>query len=215
VAASVHLVLAGSLLSSLIASSEVVACCLAGDQQEKNYPKEKPKDEPKLMRFLGREEEVEKNCHSLLSQIRFAESAAVSLLFNEEAFKKQPKSAYQAILFLGEIRSTRAVPHLCDRLLYEVGPPGVVSRTWKQQYPAAMALVQIGTIGADGLLAKIGGGETSEDYRKVATKVLIAVHGKKDVMQAIDSFRGYDPARERTVRPRLHDFKKELKAQLE
>jgi hypothetical protein len=194
----------------------VVACCLAGDQQEKNHPKQKPKDEPKLMRFLGGEEEVEKNCHSLLSNIRFAESAAVSLLFNEEAFKKQPNSAYHAILFLAEIRSTKAVPVLCDRLLYKVGP-GVVNRpmSWREQYPAAMALVQIGTIGAHGLLAKIGGGETSEDYRKVATMVLNAIYGKKNVIQAIDNYRGYDERRWEEYRARLDAFKKEVKARLD
>lgn len=126
----------------------------------------------------------------LHASLEHAERDAIKLLDSgEKELERRPEGAYFAIKYLQRIRSIKAVPVLCDRLLYEqkvIRNPGTTSP--KAKYPAVPALIEIGTPSIDWLLLKIGNSDTSTKYRETTFIVLEEVLGKDRVLEAIERF---------------------------
>jgi hypothetical protein len=117
------------------------------------------------------------------------EDMAIAFLSDSKRMEKAPKDTLAAFQFLERSRSVKAVPVLCDRLLYK--HPGAAAKSdqdFHPAYPAMAALKAIGRPAAEGLLFKIATTDTTAPYREAATTVMVAAVGKGDVAGVIERF---------------------------
>jgi len=174
------------------------------------------------------ESNVRKLTDELQGKILRAEREAITILSLElSALEKRPEAVYHAIKYLQSIRSIKAVPVLCERLVHEpkclqlmnsTDTPGELIR-----FPAAGALVGIGEASIDELLMRIGATDTAIPYRSVAFTVMEALVGKERVLETVDRFQNRvkesqkfldDPRRKEFAavdQKRLEAFKAEFK----
>jgi hypothetical protein len=135
------------------------------------------------------EEKAEGTSRSLVGNLELEEAEAIRLL-EDAAFDKRPKAAYHAVKFLGGIRSVKAVPVLCDRLLYKqkaVFYDGVVGD--REDHPATAALVNIGLPAIEGLLLKMTSTKTTQRYRDAAMDVIIEIVGHENLSEEVERFK--------------------------
>ncbi|MDD4889988.1 MAG: hypothetical protein PHU85_08650 [Phycisphaerae bacterium] len=127
--------------------------------------------------FLS-EDQVAKRADEFLGTVIVAEESAIKLLSDEKLVAEHPKGAFYAAKCLERIRSIKAIPVLCDRLLYEqnieryespVGP--------KLRNPAFAALVEIGRPAIRPLLMKVATTETTAEYKLVAYELVLDLVG--------------------------------------
>jgi hypothetical protein len=123
------------------------------------------------------------------SRIQDDEMRAIRVLQDLDSLDKHPKAAFFALKFLEAIRSTKAIPVLCDRLIYEQRFEAFRSPVGdRQTYPASAVLVAVGRPAIDGLLLKISTSETDIQYREVARGVISEIVGRDRVIELIDRF---------------------------
>lgn len=113
-----------------------------------------------------------------------------------------------AILLLGDMRATEAVPALAERLTYLPDLPAYTTERLNREayYPCATALVKIGQPCVGAMMGKI---EWSKDkaVRELAAWVLMEVEGKERAAERLQSMA--DKSYDAKVKPRLqeaHDF---------
>ena len=159
------------------------------------------------------ERSAAKSYEDLSSTIRKAESEAIQLLKDSSGLQQRPAGAFYAMRYLGEIRSQKAIPVLCDNLLYEqevIQYNELVDE--RQKYPAVTALLGIGYPSVRGLLRKVASRETSSKYRHVAMYVLVEVLGKDRVLPEIAyheaAFSKKDTGGTQRLQAFIRDFKK-------
>jgi hypothetical protein len=137
------------------------------------------------------EENAEATYGELAERIQNAEALAIDLLrdakFDDEYFSGPVKQSLYAIKFLGLVRSRKAVPVLCDRLLFKQFFNSIVGD--RLLYPASAALVEIGDPAVHGLLTRVAQFETSLEYRRVAIGILDEIVGAEKLLPLIKEFR--------------------------
>jgi hypothetical protein len=122
-------------------------------------------------------------------QVEKDEDAAIALLSDPKMMERYPRSALWAFRYLERTRSIKAVPVLCDRLLFEQKAEEYRSAVWYDlKCPAFPALVAIGKPAAEGLLLKIATTETSHQYRDLASFVIAGALKQSDLVGIIESF---------------------------
>jgi hypothetical protein len=120
--------------------------------------------------------------------VRDAENGAIACLLHPKA-KTRPESTYYAIKLLESLHSEKAIPVLCDYLLYEGevnAPRGGAAYITK--YPACSALVAIGRPSIEPLLTRVTSTETSPLYRDVVYTILANVVGRDRVIRELDAY---------------------------
>ncbi|MBY0522747.1 MAG: hypothetical protein K2R98_05090 [Gemmataceae bacterium] len=124
-----------------------------------------------------------------IDSIQQMEADAIRALADDKGLEKRPNGAYYSIKFLESLRSTKAIPVLCDHLLYEQKVMFynniVVGR---EAFPASGALVAIGLPAVDGLLSRIGSFNVSDKYRQVAFGVIEEIVDRENLIMTLDRF---------------------------
>jgi hypothetical protein len=161
---------------------------------------------------MWNEEGAKKKAGELLVTNREAEEAAILLISNTNGVAQRPNGMYHAIRYLGGIRSRKAVPALCEVLLYE---QRVV--TYRESVepgltlPAFKALTDIGTPAAHELVRKVAQEPTSARYREAAMHVIVMISGVKGAKTLLE--RTYimgDKHYSSDSNPQLNTFLKEF-----
>lgn len=127
---------------------------------------------------------------SIKNRISVAESHAQRLLADDRMVELNPEGASMAIAFLGQIRSVESLPVLCRRLLHEVSSArknALIDP--KRDYAAYEALVRIGIPSVVGIFDHISKNDTSEQYRRVATDLIIEICGRDSFDLEFESYK--------------------------
>jgi HEAT repeat protein len=151
---------------------------------------------------------------ALRARIEAAESEAIRLVSSGNELAGHPQGAFYAMQYLGTIRSVKAVPALCEQLLYEqqvIRYREIVDD--KLRYPAVSTLTKIGRPAVEGLLKKVSDSETSVKYRQVAMDLIAEVVGVQGVLGTIAHYEVTAKVKENTAQQkRLTLLRKEFTA---